>query len=227
MPWKCLGVVDKLDINWKTVKGINKTIVTCSSPSLSVQGLPLSPPFSSFPLSPSFSHPFLPVPDFTLTIAVPQGSIQLLQSSSGRPPKLWRFQVLLLHFLEDMGSKPVEKCWNQFQPLLFSLVKGTGVFSWIFHNGNHRISKVIIVSAKYHDSIRRGQVFSGFGEAVGVHSQTLFPNLETPLHTQLLILAQLSPLPTTLGETWDLSCFHLDPKDPPLQSFAEKQQPHC
>ena len=142
MPWKCLGVMDKLEINWKTVRDINKKdcphrflptlrilwmilwIATCSS---------LVCLYKDFSLSPSFSHPFLPAPHFTLTTAVPRVSIQLLQSSSCRQPwcwslKLWRFQALLLHFLEDIESKPVEKCWNLFQPLLFSVlaVKLTG-----------------------------------------------------------------------------------------------------
>ena len=97
-------------------------------------------------------------------------------------------------------------------PLQCVSCEANRVFSWIFHSRN--FSKVITVSTKYHDSI----VLDVAKHLVGLERLLRCilkpclpgPNQENPLHTQLLILPQFPPLPTTLRKTWYLSCFYLD-----------------
>lgn len=82
-------------------------------------------------------------------------------------------------------------------PLQCVSCEANRVFSWIFHS--HNFSKVITVSTKYHDSI----VLDVAKHLVGLERLLRCilkpclpgPNQENPLHTQLLILPQLPPLP--------------------------------
>lgn len=121
--------------------------------------------------------------------------------------------------------KASKKMLEPLSATLFSLVKVTGsstesfteVISPKFSSYQQSIM-IVLDMAKY---------FVGLERLLGCILKLCFPGpyQETLLHIQLLILAQLPPLSTTLRKTRDLSCFYLDPSDPPLQSFAEKKLP--